>query len=159
MKSLMKWLLLGLALSSSAAGAADDKVVQEDDKVVFNKKTVIDFSDVSIEGELTKPEGSYIKNRKKTRFRNLIELRGKCEDVLIANPADPKLRPFIPEWLRGSLNQRTLMLLPLRNGEDIPGVICGIGKDEHSLERMSRFNEALKLMRTELMRVNLKRAA
>ena len=81
------------------------------------------------------------------------------EDVLIANPADPKLRPFIPEWLRGSLNQRTLMLLPLRNGEDIPGVICGIGKDEHSLERMSRFNEALKLMRTELMRVNLKRAA
>jgi hypothetical protein len=43
---------------------------------------VIDFSDVSIEGELTKPEGSYIKNRKKTRFRNLIELRGNFRPEL-----------------------------------------------------------------------------
>ena len=61
---------------------AEDTVVQEADKVVVSKKTVIDFSDVSIEGELTKPDGTYIKNRKKTRFRNLIELRGNFRPEL-----------------------------------------------------------------------------
>jgi hypothetical protein len=61
---------------------AQDNAVVEADKTIYNKKTVIDFSDVNIEGELTKPEGSYIKNRKKTRFRNLIELRGNFRPEL-----------------------------------------------------------------------------
>jgi hypothetical protein len=79
-----KTLLVALfvALASTAAVAQEDTVIQEEDKVVFNKKTVIDFSDVNIEGELTKPEGSYIKNRKQTRFRNLIELRGNFRPEL-----------------------------------------------------------------------------
>ena len=77
-------LALSLALPATLAlpAAAQDKVIEEGDKTVFNKKTVIDFSDVNIEGELTKPEGSYIKNRKKTRFRNLIELRGNFRPEL-----------------------------------------------------------------------------
>lgn len=70
------------ALSAAVPALAQDTVIQEEDKVVVNKKTVIDFSDVNIEGELTKPEGSYIKNRKKTRFRNLIELRGNFRPEL-----------------------------------------------------------------------------
>jgi hypothetical protein len=79
----MKYVLgFALAFALAAPAFAEDKVVQEEDKTVFNKKTVIDFSDVSIEGELTKPEGSYIKNRKKTRFRNLIELRGNFRPEL-----------------------------------------------------------------------------
>jgi hypothetical protein len=45
------------------------------DKVVYKKKTVIDFNDVTLEGELTKPEGSYVLNRKKTKFTSLIKLR------------------------------------------------------------------------------------
>jgi hypothetical protein len=51
------------------------KVVQEEDKTVFKKKTVIDFTDVAVEGELTKPEGSYVLNRKKTNFKSLIRVR------------------------------------------------------------------------------------
>lgn len=74
-------IIFALALVAPAA-FAQDTVIQEGDKTVFNKKTVIDFSDVNIEGELTKPEGSYIKNRKKTRFRNLIELRGNFRPEL-----------------------------------------------------------------------------
>ena len=80
-------LVLGLALLASAsasASAADDKkaegppgpkVIQEADKVVVRKRTVIDFNDVTVEGELTKPEGSYLLNRNKTRFQSLIKLR------------------------------------------------------------------------------------
>jgi len=69
-------ILFAVAAFSTSALAQDTTYVQEGDKTVFSKKTVIDFSDVNIEGELTKPEGSYVKNRKKTRFRNLIEMRG-----------------------------------------------------------------------------------
>ena len=66
----------------TGAALAQDRVIDEGDRVEYQKSTVIDFSDVSIEGELTKPEGSYIKNRKKTRFRNLIELRGNFRPEL-----------------------------------------------------------------------------
>jgi hypothetical protein len=51
------------------------KIIQEEDKTVFRKKTVIDFTDVAVEGELTKPEGSYLLNRKKTNFQSLIKVR------------------------------------------------------------------------------------
>jgi hypothetical protein len=67
-------VVAALALFAGSVDAQD--YIQEGDKTVYSKKTVIDFSDVNIEGELTKPEGSYVKNRKKTRFRNLIEMRG-----------------------------------------------------------------------------------
>jgi hypothetical protein len=67
-------LLASLAFGSLAL-AQEDKVVQESDKTVYKKKTIIDFSDVTIQGELTKPEGSYVLNRKKTNFRSLLKLR------------------------------------------------------------------------------------
>lgn len=63
-----------LSLVSTAA-LADDKVVREADKTVFRKKTTIDFTDVAIDGELTKPEGSYSVSKKKTTFKTLIKVR------------------------------------------------------------------------------------
>ncbi|HYX93307.1 MAG TPA: hypothetical protein VE782_17195, partial [Myxococcaceae bacterium] len=54
---------------------AEEKVIQEADRTVYRKKTVIDFTDVSVEGELTKPEGSYSVSKKKTRFDSLIKVR------------------------------------------------------------------------------------
>jgi hypothetical protein len=51
------------------------RIIQEADKVVVRKRTVIDFGDVTVEGELTKPEGSYLLNRNRTRFQSLIKLR------------------------------------------------------------------------------------
>jgi hypothetical protein len=67
---------LMLALLAAAADPPPaPKIVQEPDKVIVRKRTVIDFSDVTVEGELTKPEGSYLLNRNKTRFQSLIRLR------------------------------------------------------------------------------------
>jgi hypothetical protein len=84
----MKRFILATAIALSALpAAAQDKgetpgpgagkrtVVQEADKVIVRKRTVIDFNDVTVEGELTKPEGSYLLNRNKTRFQSLIKLR------------------------------------------------------------------------------------
>ena len=82
MKKLLAVAAVLVSTSLAAPAFAQDTVIEEGDRTVFNKKTVIDFSDVNIEGELTKPEGSYIKNRKKTRFRNLIELRGNFRPEL-----------------------------------------------------------------------------
>jgi hypothetical protein len=61
------------AMADEASKGA--KVIQEADKVVVRKRTGIDFNDVTVEGELTKPEGSYLLNRNKTRFQSLIKLR------------------------------------------------------------------------------------
>ena len=58
-----------------AQNTAPQGVVREADRTVFKKKTVIDFSDVTIQGELTKPEGSYLLNRKKTKFKLLLKVR------------------------------------------------------------------------------------
>lgn len=67
-------LLLTLGASATAF-AQEDRVIREADKTVYKQKTVIDFSDVTIQGELTKPEGSYLLNRKKTNFRSLLKAR------------------------------------------------------------------------------------
>ena len=69
-----------VALWAGPAFAEDEpktqvKVIQEEDKVVVRKKTTIDFTDMAVEGELTKPEGSYVLNRKKTDFQSLIRVR------------------------------------------------------------------------------------
>ncbi|PTL85485.1 hypothetical protein [Vitiosangium sp. GDMCC 1.1324] len=69
-----------VALWAGPVFAEDDqktqvKVIQEEDKVVVRKKTTIDFTDMAVEGELTKPEGSYVLNRKKTDFQTLIRVR------------------------------------------------------------------------------------
>ena len=64
-----------LASLPAPAGEGKPRVVQEADKVVVQKRTVIDFNDVTVEGELTRPEGSYLLNRNKTRFQSLIKLR------------------------------------------------------------------------------------
>ena len=65
-----------LSFSALAEEKPGVKVIQEADKVVVRKRTVVDFNDVTVEGELTKPEGSYILNRNRTRFRSLVRLRG-----------------------------------------------------------------------------------
>lgn len=68
-------LLAGQAAAWQADPQDEVKVIQEEDRTVYKKKTVIDFTDVAVEGELTKPEGSYVLNRKKTDFQSLIKVR------------------------------------------------------------------------------------
>src|SRR5258708_34448153 len=75
--TVLKALLIAslLPLAALAEEKSAPKVIQQADKVVVRKRTVIDFNDVTVEGELTKPEGSYLLNRNKTRFQSLIRLR------------------------------------------------------------------------------------
>ncbi|WP_244238178.1 hypothetical protein [Corallococcus terminator] len=76
--------VLGVAAPALAQNSGGDsvKVIQEEDRTVYRKKTVIDFTDVAVEGELTKPEGSYVLNRKKTDFQSLIKVRENFDPEL-----------------------------------------------------------------------------
>ena len=70
-------LLIGMALP-----------VHAEEKVVYKKRTVIDLSAAVIEGELTRPEGSYIVNRKSSRFSNLIQDRAHFQLELLGSVND-----------------------------------------------------------------------
>ena len=77
MKKLVVSTAVALSLAfGGAAFAQEENVVREADRTEYKKKTIIDFSDVTIQGELTKPEGSYLLNRKKTNFTSLLKIRG-----------------------------------------------------------------------------------
>jgi len=69
------FVVIAVVMAVAAPSFAEDKVIREADRVVTRKKTVIDFTDVAVEGELTKPEGSYSVSKKKTTFRTLIKVR------------------------------------------------------------------------------------
>ncbi len=68
-------ILVAFAVAAPVFAQGKTTVVQEADKTVFRKKTVIDFTDVAVEGDLTKPEGSYAISKKKTSFKSLIKVR------------------------------------------------------------------------------------
>lgn len=73
----MKQLLaLGLAAVFSF-GLTAVAVAQDDDdrRVIYKSKTEIDFEDVSVDGELKKPHGAYLLDKRQATFNPLIKLR------------------------------------------------------------------------------------
>jgi hypothetical protein len=77
----LAWLLVlaaGVVLTLSGTAFAQEEGGADtggEDQVMYKKTTIIDFSDVTITGELTKPEGSYLMNKKKANFDLLIRVR------------------------------------------------------------------------------------
>jgi hypothetical protein len=71
------FLIALVAVFAFGAGAAlaQKRVIQGKDRVIYKKKTVIDFEDATVEGELVKPEGSYMIHRGRTKFNSLIKYR------------------------------------------------------------------------------------
>ena len=57
---------LSLLVVSGHAQASD---------VVYQKHTVVDFGDDTIEGDLSKPDGQYLDARKRIRHTRLIKVR------------------------------------------------------------------------------------
>ena len=74
---LMTLIFVGYTYSAEAA-----EPEREADKIVYKKKMNIDFSETTIEGELTKPEGSYLGVRKNIKFKNFIKIRSNFRDKI-----------------------------------------------------------------------------
>lgn len=73
-----------LALGFSIGVYAGEKETPDEKaRVVYQKKTSIDFSDVWIHGELVKPQGAYLKTRKEAGFDSMIELKSNFREELL----------------------------------------------------------------------------
>jgi hypothetical protein len=69
-------LALGLAaLVGPVCARAQDKKPEAKERIEYEKKTVINFDDDTIQGDLTRPDGEYVEARKKVGHQSLIKVR------------------------------------------------------------------------------------
>jgi len=90
MKLLATFAIVGLLGAGHAAYAADQPAAAapaggaEDGNTSYKAKTVYDFEDDMVEGDLARPDGELVNALKKTEHSSLIEIR----------------KDFIPEMLK-----------------------------------------------------------
>ena len=70
----MRTLLLTLTFAVPLFASAQEKQPPQT-KVEYEKKTVINFEDDTIEGDLKRPDGEYVEARQKVYHSNLIRIR------------------------------------------------------------------------------------
>ncbi|HET9554141.1 MAG TPA: adventurous gliding motility protein CglF [Anaeromyxobacteraceae bacterium] len=70
MRTLALLTLLAIPLVPSAEDTAEQKP-----KVVYEKRTEINFEDDTIDGDLKRPDGEYVEARRKVSHSNLIRIR------------------------------------------------------------------------------------
>jgi hypothetical protein len=71
-------LFLLLILGVSFAGDSS----KEEPKVVYKQKTEIDFEGVEIAGELVRPQGTLILDRKRAKFNSMVWIRSDFDDEM-----------------------------------------------------------------------------
>ena len=69
----MKTILFIFALLFPLSAHAQDE--EESRKVIYKQRTEIDFDSVDVNGELIKPAGALLIDRKRAKFNPLIRLR------------------------------------------------------------------------------------
>jgi hypothetical protein len=79
----MKRLLITISLMALTASPA---LAQDDDdssrRVTYKSRTEIDFEAVEVAGELVKPQGALLLDRKRGSFNPLIKLRADFNDEM-----------------------------------------------------------------------------
>jgi hypothetical protein len=83
----MRKLLLTFAVAAPLLAAAQEKA-QPQPKVEYEKKTVINFEDDTIEGDLKRPDGEYVEARQKVDHSNLIRIREDWKDKVMQSSGD-----------------------------------------------------------------------
>lgn len=76
-------VLFGLALGLSAPAAA-----QQDDSVIYKKKTVYNFEDDTITGDLTRPDEEFLTGRKMAHHKSLIRIRENFRNKILQSAKD-----------------------------------------------------------------------
>jgi hypothetical protein len=75
-------LVLGLAFAMPAAAQ------EEDDSVIYKKKTVYNFDDDTITGDLTRPDQEFLTGRKMARHKSLIRIRENFKNRVLKSVKD-----------------------------------------------------------------------
>jgi hypothetical protein len=68
--------LVGLTSSTAFAQSEGDR------KVIYKERTEIDFEGVEVAGELVKPQGALLLDRKRANFNPLIKLRTDFDEEM-----------------------------------------------------------------------------
>ena len=74
----MKYLVLFML--SGVVYADDTK--EEEPKGIYKERTEIDFEGVEVAGELVKPQGSLVLDRKRAQFNSMVKLRTNFDDEI-----------------------------------------------------------------------------
>ncbi len=72
MRGTLLWVMLALAPLGASPQEAKG---QQQPRIEYEKKTVINFEDDTIEGDLKRPDGEYVEARQKVDHSNLIRIR------------------------------------------------------------------------------------
>ncbi len=83
---MRKRVLLAVLLVPLVASAEDKKPPEP--RVEYEKKTVIDFEDDTIQGDLTRPDGEDVEARKRVNHSNLIKIREDWREKVKQGAAD-----------------------------------------------------------------------
>lgn len=79
-------VVLASTLGIASIAAAQDTVTEGG--VAYNRKTVINFEDDTIEGDLKTPDAVYLEARKKMRHKSLIRIRQDFRREVLGSIAD-----------------------------------------------------------------------
>lgn len=83
LRSFRALALLGLAsFAASNVALAQDEDPAPGQKVIYKDKTEIDFEGLDVAGELVKPQGALLLDRKRASFNPLIKLRTDFNDEM-----------------------------------------------------------------------------
>lgn len=79
----MKKVLLILSILFAAGMLFAQDMDQEGRLIKYRQKTVIDFEDIMLEGQIKKPTGSFLSDRKGKQFDTLINLKKEFNKELV----------------------------------------------------------------------------
>jgi hypothetical protein len=85
---MKKIAVIALVLSTASLARAQDEGANTEGGVSYQRKTVINFEDDTIEGDLKVPDGAYVEGRKKVRHKSLIRIRTDFRREVLASVAD-----------------------------------------------------------------------
>lgn len=80
--------MLGIVLTIAALLLAAPALAQEDDSVIYKKKTVYNFEDDTITGDLTRPDQEFLTGRKLAHHKSLIRIREHFREKVLQSAKD-----------------------------------------------------------------------
>tara|TARA_E500000331_G_C16988521_1_gene596734 strand:- start:437 stop:691 length:255 start_codon:yes stop_codon:yes gene_type:complete len=76
----MRFILVAILLAFSSVSHADE--TEDGQRIIYKQKTEIDFEGIELQGELVKPQGALLLDRKRANFNPLIKLRKDFDDEM-----------------------------------------------------------------------------
>jgi hypothetical protein len=85
---MMRKVLVAVLVVLPLLGVAQEGKGDAQPRVEYEKKTVINFEDDTIEGDLKRPDGEYVEARQKVDHSNLIRIREEWRDKVMQASGD-----------------------------------------------------------------------